>query len=412
MNYRITAPQAINATIAVPASKSISARALVINALSSQPATLHGVAVCDDTHALIQGLDANHGTIDVGAAGTAMRFLTAFHAAQPGHDVVLDGCDRMRQRPMQPLLEALRALGAHIACTANDGHAPLHIVGSQLQGGQHIALRGDVSSQFTSALMMIAPLMGGLEIELTGEIVSAPYIDMTLAMMRHWGVNGHWHGNTISVPAGTYDATDLSIEADWSAASYWMALQALLPDSHISLTGLQPDSWQGDSRMLTFMQQLGMRALWNGDGTLTLDMSRTACCCCSTFADLNGTPDLAPTLIAMLCLLGRPFRLTGLRTLHHKESDRLEVLRSELAKLGYLIQIEGQDAVTWHFQTCEQQSSPRIDSHGDHRIAMAMALAATRHPGIVITQAQAVEKSYPQFWKHLQLAGFTITQES
>ena len=412
MNYRITAPQAINATIAVPASKSISARALVINALSSQPATLHGVAVCDDTHALIQGLDTNHGTIDVGAAGTAMRFLTAFHAAQPGHDVVLDGCDRMRQRPMQPLLEALRALGAHLACTANDGHAPLHIVGSQLQGGQHIALRGDVSSQFTSALMMIAPPIGGIEIELTGDIVSAPYIDMTLAMMRHWGVNGHWIGDTISVPAGTYTAADLSIEADWSAASYWLALQALLPDSHISLTGLQPDSWQGDSRMLTFMQQLGMRALWNGDGTLTLDMSRTACCCCSTFADLNGTPDLAPTLIAMLCLLGRPFRLTGLRTLHHKESDRLEVLRSELAKLGYLIQIEGQDAVTWHFQTCEQQSSPRIDSHGDHRIAMAMALAATRHPGIVITQAQAVEKSYPQFWKHLQLAGFTITQES
>lgn len=411
MNYRITAPHAINATIAVPASKSISARALVINALSSQPATLHGVALCDDTHALIQGLDANHGTIDVGAAGTAMRFLTAFHAAQPGHDVVLDGCDRMRQRPMQPLLEALRALGAHLACTANDGHAPLHIVGSQLQGGQHITLRGDVSSQFTSALMMIAPPIGGIEIELTGDIVSAPYIDMTLAMMRHRGVNGHWHGNTISVPAGTYDASDLSIEADWSAASYWMALQALLPDSRISLTGLQPDSWQGDSRMLTFMQQLGMRALWNGDGTLTLDMSRTACCC-STFADLNGTPDLAPTLIAMLCLLGRPFRLTGLRTLHHKESDRLEVLRSELAKLGYLIQIEGQDAVTWHFQTCEQQSSPRIDSHGDHRIAMAMALAATRHPGIVITQAQAVEKSYPQFWKHLQLAGFTITQES
>ena len=154
MNYRITAPKAINATIAVPASKSISARALVINALSSQPATLHGVAVCDDTHALIQGLDTNHGTIDVGAAGTAMRFLTAFHAAQPGHDVVLDGCDRMRQRPMQPLLEALRALGAHLACTANDDHAPLHIVGSQLQGGQHIALRGDVSSQFTRAHLL------------------------------------------------------------------------------------------------------------------------------------------------------------------------------------------------------------------------------------------------------------------
>ena len=410
MNYRITAPQAINATIAVPASKSISARALVINALSSQPATLHGVAVCDDTHALIQGLDTNHGTIDVGAAGTAMRFLTAFHAAQPGHDVVLDGCDRMRLRPMQPLLEALRALGAHLACTANDGHAPLHIVGSQLQGGQHIALRGDVSSQFTSALMMIAPPIGGIEIELTGDIVSAPYIDMTLAMMRHWGVNGHWHGNTISVPAGTYNAIDLNIEADWSAASYWMALQALLPDSRISLTGLQPDSWQGDSRMLTFMQQMGMRAQWAQNGALSLDMANAACCCCSTFADLNGTPDLAPTMIVMLCLMGRPFRITGLSTLVIKESNRIEALQQELSKLGYCIQIEGNDAVSWHFQSCAPQSQPCIDTHGDHRIAMAMALASARWQGIVMSNAQVVGKSYPTYWKDLSHSGFIIEQ--
>lgn len=411
MNYRITAPQAINATIDLPASKSISARALMLNALSSEPATLQGVAMCYDTHALMQGLDIARGDINVDAAGTALRFLTAFHAAMPGHDVVIDGCPRLRERPMRPLLEALESLGASIHCLQRPHCAPLHIMGTKLHGQRRISMRGDMSSQFTSALMMIAPTLGGLEIALTGDIVSAPYIDLTLAMMRHWGIDGQWTENVVTIPAGDYVGSNLSIEADWSAASYWMALQALLPQSVIGLRGLWADSPQGDCRILTFMRQMGMQAHRIND-TLTLDMSRADCCCCSTFADLNGTPDLAPTLIVMLCVLGRPFRLTGLRTLHLKESDRIEALREELARLGYLVQIEGQDAVSWHFQTCVPHPQPRIDPHGDHRIAMAMALAATRHPGLVITHAQVVGKSYPQFWKHLQQAGFSITQES
>ena len=190
---------------------------------------------------------------------------------------------------------------------------------------------------------MIAPVIGGLEIELTGNIVSAPYIDMTMSVMQHFGIQVQWNGSEIIVPTGDYLSSALDIDADWSAASFWMALQALLPASHITLRGLQPDSWQGDARMLTFMQQMGLDAHWQGDGRLDLDMSRTACCCCSTFADLNGTPDLAPTLIAALCLLGRPFRLTGLRTLRHKESDRREALRTELMKIGYVIQIDYTD---------------------------------------------------------------------
>ncbi|MBO4871113.1 MAG: 3-phosphoshikimate 1-carboxyvinyltransferase [Muribaculaceae bacterium] len=408
MNYRITAPPATEATIVLPASKSITARALVIDALSKTPCTLTNVAMCDDTHALMQGLDMKQGTANVGAAGTAMRFLTAFHAAQPGHDVMIDGSERMRERPIAPLVDALRQLGAHIEYSHHEGFPPLHIVGKTLRGGGHISIRGDVSSQFASALMLIAPTVGGLDIRLEGEVVSAPYIDMTIAIMRHFGISASWQGDIIAIPAGEYIASRLDIETDWSAASYWLALQALLPHSRISLTGLQPDSWQGDSRMLTFMQQMGMRAQWDEDGLLSLDMSQTACCCCSTFADLNGTPDLAPTLITMLCLLGRPFRLTGLRTLAIKESDRLEVLRDEIAKLGYLIQLEGREAVNWHFETCDPQPEPHINPHNDHRIAMALALAATRHPGIIIEHAEVVKKSYPMFWQDLSNANFLI----
>ena len=410
MNYRITAPSAIEVTIALPASKSISARALVISALCRDECKLRNIAICDDTHALMQGLATMHGIMNVGAAGTAMRFLTAFHACQQGHDVTIDGCERMHERPISPLVEALKQLGAKIEYKGREGFPPLHIKGSTLQGAQKVTMCGDVSSQFVTALMLIAPTIGGLEIELMGEIVSAPYIDMTIAVMYHYGIDSQWNGNVISVPAGEFVSMPMEVEADWSSASYWLALQALLPHSRISLKGLHQDSWQGDSRILTFMQQLGMCTQWADDGTLHLDMSNTALCCCSTYADLNGTPDLAPTLIVLLCLLGRPFRLTGLRTLAIKESDRLEALRIELEKLGYLIQLEGSDAVSWHFQTCAPQSEIYLDSHGDHRLAMSLALATTRYPEIVITDVNVVEKSYPTFWKQLSKVGFSIKQ--
>lgn len=410
MNYRITAPQAINANIKLPASKSISARALVIRALCPTAPLPTGIAMCDDTDALMRGLDTTRGRIDVGAAGTAMRFLTAFHAARPGNDVTIDGCERMCERPIAPLVDALRQLGANIDYAGREGFPPLHITGTTLSGGRSIIMPGNVSSQFTSALMMIGPTIGGLEIELTGDIVSAPYIDMTMAIMRHYSIDCRWTDRIITIPAGEYHPEPLDVEADWSAASYWMALQALLPNSRISLTGLQPDSWQGDSRMLTFMQQMGMRAQWAQNGALSLDMANAACCCCSTFADLNGTPDLAPTMIVMLCLMGRPFRITGLSTLVIKESNRIEALQQELSKLGYCIQIEGNDAVSWHFQSCAPQSQPCIDTHGDHRIAMAMALASARWQGIVMSNAEVVGKSYPTYWKDLSHSGFIIEQ--
>lgn len=410
MNYRLTAPVSSNCAIALPASKSISNRLLLIRTLCAKPFRIFNLAECDDTIAMQRALEAADSTIDVGGAGTAMRFLTAYYATRPGHTVTLKGDERMSQRPIAPLVDALRQLGADIEYIGNDGFPPLRITGKQLAGNQCISIPGNVSSQFISALLMIAPTTGGLSIEITGAITSRPYIDMTLSLMSEYGIDATWHDSVIQVPAGEYLPHDYAVEADWSAAAFWFALQALLPQSHIVLNGLMQNSLQGDARVAEIFASMGINTTWNGD-ELSLDCSRVAQCCCSTFADLNGTPDLAPTLVVALCLLGRPFRITGLGTLRVKESDRLEVLRSELRKLGYSLQIEGNEALQWHFETVEPQTTPAINPHTDHRMAMAFALAAVKFPGIVINDAQVVNKSYPLFWQHLEQVGFTITSQ-
>lgn len=391
--------------VQLPPSKSIVNRQLMLEALAGQADDMlwaDDPLVCDDIRVMARGLRAASGdTIDVDGAGIALRLLTAHWAARPGCAVTITGNRRLCERPIAPQVEALRQLGADIRYAAHEGHAPLHIVGRQLTG-QTLRLRGDVSSQFVSALLMIAPVVGGLQLELMGDIVSRPYIDMTIALMERHGVQAQWLGNTIRVPAGTYLPAPLTDEADWSSAAFWLALQALLPQSHIRLYGLRRDSLQGDRRIMHIMQQMGMTLHWHDDGSLTADMSRAGCCCCSTYADLCDTPDLAPVLVVLLCLLGRPLRITGLRTLRHKESDRLEALRTELRKLGYDITIEGDDAVSWHFATCAAQPAPVLDPHGDHRLAMALSLAATRHRRLTLTHAEVISKSYPTLWQQLK----------
>ena len=411
MNYRLTAPQRSNCTIALPASKSISNRLLLIRALCAKQFSIFNLAECDDTAAMQQALTDDSDTIDVGAAGTAMRFLTADVATRQGRTVTLCGDHRMHHRPIAPLVDALRQLGADIQYAGEEGFPPLRISGKALAGSGRIAMPGHVSSQFISALLMIAPTIGGLTIEITGEITSRPYIDMTLQLMREYGIDATWQSNAIHVPAGKYLPHDYAVEADWSAAAFWFALQALLPLSSIVLDGLRQQSLQGDARVAEIFASMGINGTWKGE-ELHLDCSRVAQCCCSTFADLNGTPDLAPTLVVALCLLGRPFRITGLHTLRIKESDRLEALRTELRQLGYDLQIEGNDALQWHFETVEAQATPVINTHADHRMAMAFALATVKFPGIVINDAQVVNKSYPLFWQHLEQAGFQITRQS
>lgn len=409
MNYRIIAPRRIEGEIDLPASKSISNRVLLLNALCATPGRLSNLAQCDDTDAVLSALaqpDASE--VNIGAAGTAMRFLTAYFATREGREVVIDGTERMRQRPIGVLVDALRQLGADIEYVEAEGYPPLKITGTRLHGGA-LTVSGSVSSQYITAILLIAPVIGGIALTIEGEIMSRPYIDMTLALMARYGVKTEWRENVIHVPAGEYTALDFTVEADWSAASYWWAMQAIVPQSRITLKGLEPQSLQGDSRIAELMSQMGVMGNWCGR-YLDLRSNGGVGCCCSTFADLSGTPDIAQTLVVMLCLMGRPFRITGLRTLRIKETDRLEALRTELRKLGYVVKVEGDDAISWHFETTAAEASPHISTYYDHRMAMAFAPAAIRFPGLIINDAQVVSKSYPLFWKHLRQAGFKIEE--
>ena len=409
MNYRIIAPRRIEGEIDLPASKSISNRVLLLNALCATPGRLSNLAQCDDTDAVLSALaqpDASE--VNIGAAGTAMRFLTAYFATREGREVVIDGTERMRQRPIGVLVDALRQLGADIEYVEAEGYPPLKITGTRLHGGA-LTVSGSVSSQYITAILLIAPVIGGITLTIEGEIMSRPYIDMTLALMARYGVKAEWRENVIHVPAGEYTALDFTVEADWSAASYWWAMQAIVPQSRITLKGLEPQSLQGDSRIAELMSQVGVTGNWCGR-YLDLRSNGGVGCCCSTFADLSGTPDIAQTLVVMLCLMGRPFRITGLRTLRIKETDRLEALRTELRKLGYVVKVEGDDAISWHFETTAAEASPHICTYHDHRMAMAFAPAAIRFPGLIIDDAQVVSKSYPLFWEHLRQAGFKIEE--
>lgn len=409
MNYRIIAPRRIEGEIDLPASKSISNRVLLLNALCATPGRLSNLAQCDDTDAVLSALaqpDASE--VNIGAAGTAMRFLTAYFATREGREVVIDGTERMRQRPIGVLVDALRQLGADIEYVEAEGYPPLKITGTRLHGGA-LTVSGSVSSQYITAILLIAPVIGGITLTIEGEIMSRPYIDMTLALMARYGVKAEWRENVIHVPAGEYTALDFTVEADWSAASYWWAMQAIVPQSRITLKGLEPQSLQGDSRIAELMSQMGVTGNWCGR-YLDLRSNGGMGCCCSTFADLSGTPDIAQTLVVMLCLMGRPFRITGLRTLRIKETDRLEALRTELRKLGYVVKVEGDDAISWHLETTAAQTEIHICTYHDHRMAMAFAPAAIRFPGLIIDDAQVVSKSYPLFWEHLRQAGFKIEE--
>ena len=393
--------------VGLPASKSISNRALIISALCRPQGSVSHIAECDDTHAVQQALASGADNIDVGAAGTAMRFLTAYFAVQPGRTVTLDGTQRMRQRPIGVLVDALRSLGAGIEWLGREGYPPLRVTGAALRGGQ-LRIDGSVSSQYISALLMIAPMLrGGLDLRIDGTLTSRPYVEMTLSLMRQWGADAHMSDDRIEVVEGSYKPQSMAVEADWSAASYWFALQSLLPGSRISLKGLQRPSVQGDSRIADIAWTLGVDSCACGVCT---DLHTSCRRTCRVDEDLSATPDIAQTLAVWLCLLGVPYHLTGLHTLRIKETDRIAALQCELLKLGYDVEA-GDDFMAWDGNAATVVSAaPRIATYHDHRMAMAFAPAAVKFPGLVIEDAEVVSKSYPQFWQHLAQCGFTVRQ--
>lgn len=418
-NYWITSAKlAPFVEIDLPASKSISNRLLIMDALTGGNGKIDNISVCDDVETMQTALRqlSRHsiGTchIDVGASGTAMRFLTAYIANKEGSNVILDGFHRLKERPISDLVKALQLCGAEINFVTTPGeksnycNIPIHILGHRLQARRPITLRGDISSQFISAMMLIAPYMeNGLVILLQGDTVSRPYIEMTASLMRSCGAEVSISGAEIRIEAGNYAPICHTVENDWSAASYWYELTALSPALSIRLKGLRENSLQGDRYAAELFSMLGVTTVFDNEGATLRHTGEKAT---RLELDLSGHPDLAQAAAVTACLTGVPFLFTGLATLRIKETDRIEALRSQLAKLGYPIRI-GLGRIEWSGMRTQPETQISIDTFNDHRMAMAFAPAAICFPGIEIRNADVVGKSYPKYWKELETAGFRIS---
>lgn len=415
MRYKLTAPATLHTTIQLPASKSISNRALILHALAQGCITPANLSDCDDTRVMIKALDGTPEHIDILAAGTAMRFLTAYLSVTPGTRIIT-GTERMQQRPIRILVDALRELGAQIEYVGKEGYPPLRITGTELTGAE-ITLAGNVSSQYISALLMIGPVLkNGLKLNLTGEIISRPYINLTLQLMKEFGAEAAWSSeNSITVRPGNYKDISFTVESDWSAASYWYQMIALSQDhrtneekavkTEVELSGLFPRSYQGDSRGAEIFTKLGVRTTHTGRGVVLTQIGSPVA---HIKEDLVDIPDLAQTFVVTCCLMNIPFRFTGLQSLKIKETDRIQALITELHKLGYVVKSEEDSILIWNGERCEPEANPVIATYEDHRMAMAFAPAAMRVPSLRIADPQVVSKSYPGYWKDLQQAGFEI----
>lgn len=399
---QLTIPTHIKAEINLPSSKSISNRVLIINALSGETILPENLSRCDDTRVMRDALSGDGQVIDIMAAGTAMRFLTAYLSVSPGTRIIT-GTERMRQRPVKVLVEALRSLGAEIHYTENDGYPPLRITGKKLRGGD-VELPGNISSQYVSALLMIAPtLKDGLKLTLTGGIISQPYIDLTLSLMKEFGAEAQRHSpGSISVAHSRYRSIPFRVEGDWSAASYWFQLAALAEQAEIDLPGLLPHSNQGDRRGAELFERLGVKSVFTAAG---LHISRQGSSVERMEEDFTDIPDLAQTFAVTCALLNIPFRFTGLQTLKIKETDRLEALTNELLKLGYVLRHEDDSVLCWDGRRVAPRENPIIHTYEDHRMAMAFAPAAMYYPQLSIADPHVVSKSYPEYWDDLQKAG-------
>lgn len=423
MRYTVSAPAApMNVAIQLPASKSISNRALILHALAHGKQTPCNLSDCDDTRVMVRALQGNPEQIDIMAAGTAMRFLTAYLSVTPGTRLIT-GTQRMQQRPIRILVDALRHLGADIEYAGNEGFPPLRITGTELQGDE-ISLAGNVSSQYISALLMMgAVLPNGLNLQLTGDIISRPYINLTLQLMHDFGGRAEWTSeSSIAVHPGGYRDVPFTVESDWSAASYWYQILALKGDEErrmeneergmkngecaIELLGLFPRSYQGDSRGAEIFSRLGVHTEYTDRGVrLTLAGAPVA----RLEEDMVDIPDLAQTFVVTCCLMDIPFRFTGLQSLKIKETDRIAALITELRKLGYPIRSEQDSILLWDGTRCPAESAPVISTYEDHRMAMAFAPACIVLPQLAIDEPQVVSKSYPAYWEDLRKAGFILS---
>jgi len=410
MIYQVSATEkTINGSIKLPASKSISNRALIINALSYSPFPVSNLSDSDDTKVMEAALFSNNTRFDIGHAGTAMRFLTAFLAKIVG-EWEITGSERMQQRPISILVDALKQLGAKIEYLKNEGYPPLKIFGSHLEG-KTIELDGSVSSQYITALLLIAPtIQNGLTLKLNGEITSRSYIKLTLELMAKFGIKYEWIENEIVVPEQKYFPIDYTCEADWSGASYWYEIMALADSGKVFLENLQLDSLQGDAYIAAWFEAFGVVSRQQKNG-VEIIKSRN-------FQpdrleqDFIENPDVAQTM-ACLCVAKQiPFHFTGLKTLKIKETDRIAALQNELEKFGARLEEPANGELAWDgkFDTEIMYKNPRINTYHDHRMALAFAPMALAGLPMEIEDPMVITKSYPGFWEDLKKIGFEISE--
>ena len=403
-------------TVNLPASKSISNRALIIHALSGGKNLPENLSDCDDTEVIIEALRSMPEEINIKAAGTAMRFMTAYLSVTPGTHV-LTGTDRMKHRPIKILVDALRTLGAQIEYVGEEGYPPLRITGSTLEGGL-LEIPGNVSSQYISALLMIGPMLKeGLTLRLLDDIISRPYIDLTLWMMGEFGAEAEWtSADTITVSPKPYKDRRYFIENDWSGASYWYEILALNddPESEVRLTGLMDGSKQGDSITRYIFSLLGVKTKFESKKAgipQTVTLQKNGRCVPKLEYDFSGCPDLAQTFVVVCAAKDIPFHFKGLSTLKIKETDRIEALKREMRKLGYVVNdVDGCELI-WDGERCEPVEAVSIDTYEDHRMALAFAPYVIKKEGLVINNPQVVSKSYPNYWNDLKAAGFEVKSE-
>jgi 3-phosphoshikimate 1-carboxyvinyltransferase len=391
----------LKAEISITGSKSETNRLLLLQALFPN-ITLANTSNSDDSEVMQKALQGNEEIVDIHHAGTAMRFLTAYFAVNEGREVVLTGSPRMKERPIKVLVEALQQLDAQITYENEEGYPPIRITGQKITKNK-VSIPANVSSQYISALLLVAPkLQNGIEITLVGEITSVPYIKMTLALLNDLDIQTSFENNIIKVtPKQEVERKVMTVESDWSSASYFYSLAALSNEATISLTSYKKNSLQGDSALVEIYAKMGVETNFE-ENKITL-IKQPNFKLETLNLDLNNTPDIAQTIVVTCLGLGIGCHLTGLHTLKIKETDRLEALRIELTKLGANISVTN-DSLTL-VATNDINSNVKIATYNDHRMAMAFAPLALKVP-IIIENAEVVSKSYPDFWVDLAGLGF------
>lgn len=402
MDMILSAPlQALHGTVHLSGSKSVSNRLLIMRALGNGSLILRNLSPSDDTLVLQNALTSGGPVADIGAAGTAMRFLTAYFAITEGTRI-LTGSARMLQRPVKILVDALHKIGADISYMGEAGYPPLQIRGKELSGGS-IEIPADVSSQYISALMMIAPAMKkGLELKLSGKIASQPYISMTASLMRQLGIDVRESVNSIRIEAGKYSGGQIEVEGDWSAAAFFYTMAALRNGTVLHLEGLHPHSLQGDSVLMEIFAGLGVQSSFEGD---VLRIAHVPVSATQFSYNFKDCPDLAQAVIVTCAALGIPGTFSGLESLRIKETDRTMALAAELQKCGVRFYIAGE---SWKLEgKAEARDGVTIRTYEDHRMAMSFAPLSLVLPEIQIEDPGVVTKSFPAFWDVLRHLGFS-----